>query len=248
MAEGWISLHRKILDSDLWKCEPFSRGQAWVDLLLLANHEDSFFFKRGVKIDVKRGQLARSEVELADRWKWSRTKVRKFLNDIEKEQQIEQQKTNITQLVTIKNYDYYQKKEQQDGQQKDSRKTAEKQQKDTYNNDNNVNNENKIIYSAFYDSELEKSNNDELYLKFVKILFGENEFGRNLNGVLSITEQLTYDQFNKCLKKANEKNTRLSTIVCKIENDKKYFKGKTSLNLTLHNWLNNTNVKQNELF
>lgn len=123
---GWIKLHRQLLESELWKCESFTRGQAWVDLILLANHQDSYFYKRGNKIDVKRGQIGRSEVELSDRWKWSRTKVRKFLNDMEKEQQIIQQKTTVTQILTVVNYDLYQQKEQQSGQQKDSRKTAEK--------------------------------------------------------------------------------------------------------------------------
>lgn len=141
--EGWICLHRKLFDSDFWKCEPFSRGQAWVDLLLLANHKDSFFYKRGVKVEVKRGQLARSEVELSDRWKWSRTKVRKFLNDLKKEQQINVSKSFVTQVVTINNYSKYQEKEQQPRQQKYSRSTTEVQQKDTYNNENNENNENK---------------------------------------------------------------------------------------------------------
>ena len=133
--EGWIKLHRAILDNDLWKSEPFSRGQAWVDLLLLANHKESFFYKRGNKVIVKRGQVGRSSVELSDRWKWSRTKINKFLKDLEKEQQIITHKSSVTQLLTIVNYDVYQEKEQQTGQQKNNRKTAEVQQKDTYKND-----------------------------------------------------------------------------------------------------------------
>jgi len=124
--DGWVKLHRKLQETSLWTCEKFSRGQAWVDLIMLANHEESFFYKRGVKVDVLRGQVARSEVELADRWLWSRTKVRRFLDDLEKEQQIIQQKNNVIQILTIIKYDEYQKKEQQNGQQKDSRKTAEK--------------------------------------------------------------------------------------------------------------------------
>jgi hypothetical protein len=148
-GQGWIKLYRQLQDNPLWFCEKFTRGQAWVDLLLLANHEESFFYKRGVKITVKRGQCARSEVELSDRWKWSRTKVRKFLKDLEKEQQIIQQKTNITQTLTIVNYDEYQKKEQQTGQQKNSKKTAEVQQKNTYKNVKNVNNVKKEAYGSF---------------------------------------------------------------------------------------------------
>lgn len=143
--DGWIKLHRKLLEDTLWTCEVFTRGQAWVDLILLANHDTSFFYKRGVKIEVLRGQVGRSEVELADRWRWSRTKVRTFLNDLKREQQIEQQKTNLTQILTIINYDEYQKKEQQTGQQKNSRKTPEEQQKNTYKNVKNDKNEKNIV-------------------------------------------------------------------------------------------------------
>ena len=141
MSTGWIRLHRQIQDNPLWTCEAFTRGQAWVDLLLLANHSESFFYKRDIKISVKRGQVGRSEVELADRWKWSRSKVRKFLKDLEKEQQLTQQKSNVTQLLTINNYEEYQKKEQQDIQQEDSKKTAKEQQENTYNNDKNIKND-----------------------------------------------------------------------------------------------------------
>jgi len=153
--KGWVKLHRKIQENDFWTCEKFTRGQAWVDLILLCNHQDSFYYKRGVKIDVGRGQLGRSVVELSDRWKWSRSKVNKFLKDLEKEQQIIQQKTNITQLVTLINYDEFQEKEQQTVQQKSSRRAAEVQQKDTYNNDNNDNNEKKNI-KAFDFLEIKK--------------------------------------------------------------------------------------------
>jgi len=143
--KGWVKLHRKIQENDFWTCEKFTRGQAWVDLILLCNHQDSFYYKRGVKIDVGRGQLGRSVVELSDRWKWSRSKVTKFLNDLEKEQQIKQQKSNITLLITVINYDLYQSeepKEQQTKQQKSSKRAAKEQQKDIYNNDKKDYNDN----------------------------------------------------------------------------------------------------------
>lgn len=37
---GWICLHRKIQESWLWELKPFSKGQAWIDLLINANFED----------------------------------------------------------------------------------------------------------------------------------------------------------------------------------------------------------------
>jgi len=110
----------------MWTSEPFSRGQAWIDLLLLAAHNKSFFYIRGNKVDVKRGQLAWSESKLSERWRWSRSKLRKFLIDLEKERQIEQYKGGVIQVITIVNYNKYQEKEPQTVQQKDDRKTTEK--------------------------------------------------------------------------------------------------------------------------
>lgn len=141
--EGWIKIYRQLSENPLWTSEPFSKGQAWIDLILLANHKDGFFFKRGVKVNYKRGDVAWSELALSKRWQWSRSKVRKFLNDMEEEQQIKQQKSTVTQLVTIINYDKFQEKEQQ----KNNRKTAEEQQKDTYKNEKNEENEEKEIIS-----------------------------------------------------------------------------------------------------
>lgn len=142
-SKGWVCIWRCLQDNPLWTSEPFTRGQAWVDLIIIANHKRTFFYKRNVKVVVERGQVGRSEVELADRWKWSRTKLRKFLNDLEKEQQIIQHKSTVTQILTIIKYEEYQQKEQQDIQQQDSSETAKEQQQDTYNNDNNANNVNK---------------------------------------------------------------------------------------------------------
>ena len=113
MAEGWIKLNRGLLDNELWASEPFSRGQAWVDLLLLANHKESYFIKRGTKIIVKRGQVGRSMKALAGRWSWSIGKVNRFLKLLENENQIIVTKTNITTVLTVVKYDSYQQGETQ---------------------------------------------------------------------------------------------------------------------------------------
>lgn len=135
--EGWIKLHRKILLNPLWSAEPFTKGQAWVDILLNVNHDDNYFYVRGNKVDVKRGQLAWSEVTMSSRWHWSRQKVRRFLKLLEKEQQIEQQKSTVTTIITIKNFEQYQSKKTADD-------TAERQQKDSrrYTNNNVKNDKN----------------------------------------------------------------------------------------------------------
>ena len=181
--EGWIKLHRKLSENPLWQCEPFTRGQAWVDLVLLTNHDDNYFYKRGVKIDVKRGQCGWSELALSKRWQWSRSKVRKFLNDLEKEQQIVQQKSNVTQIITINNYDKYQEKEQQ----KDTKKTPKRQQKDTNKNEKNDKNEKKKNIPEFSEFKnyvlLKEPRIDLQALKFKYDSWIENDWktGKNNN-------------------------------------------------------------------
>ncbi len=105
---GWIKLHRKITDNPLYFSEPFTRSMAWVDMLLIANHTDNFFFKRGIRVDIKTGQIGYDLDTLSKRWKWSRGKVERFLQMLEKDEQIVRQKTNVTTLISIVNYKEYQ--------------------------------------------------------------------------------------------------------------------------------------------
>lgn len=105
---GWFSVDRSLLGSDLWLGEPFTRGQAWIDLIGLARFEGGSVRLKGTLLEVARGKVARSEGNLADRWMWSRGKVRRFLNELEIEQRIVQQKTNVTTLIELINYDQYQ--------------------------------------------------------------------------------------------------------------------------------------------
>lgn len=137
----YFTVLRRLLDSDRWLCERFSRGQAWVDLIGKANWKGGFVLIRGQRIDLNRGQLAASVVWLSDRWQWSQGKVRRFLNELETEGQIEQQKNNVTTVITITNYDRYQlhgsagelaNGEQTEGQteteEKETRKNKKKQE------------------------------------------------------------------------------------------------------------------------
>ncbi|MDP5131376.1 MAG: hypothetical protein NWQ54_10870 [Paraglaciecola sp.] len=108
---GWIKLYRSIQDNDLWLAEPFSKGQAWADLILSANHKPGTFWVRQVQIRLERGQLGLSEITLSKRWKWSRGKVGRYLRMLENRRMIEQQKTPVTSIITICNYSNYQHEE-----------------------------------------------------------------------------------------------------------------------------------------
>jgi len=142
MIDGYISLHRKILTNELWHKKPFSYGQAWIDLLLLANFRETTFFKRGIEIRVPRGSLAYSVLALSKRWSWSRPKVDLFLQRLVMRNQILHQKNNITSLISIINYETYQGKNCNKPSNKPSNKPCNKNAH--LNKDNKDNKDNKI--------------------------------------------------------------------------------------------------------
>lgn len=135
--KGWITLHRKIQENELWLNEPFTKGQAWVDLLLLANHKDQAIWKRGIRIVIKRGEIGWSEALLAKRWRWSRGKTRRFLFFLKTVQQIERENNHTLSRIIIKNYDKYQTNGTTDG-------TTDGTNNNNVNNVNNILSENKF--------------------------------------------------------------------------------------------------------
>ncbi len=139
MSKGWVKYHRSSFESKLYFADPFTRWQAWMDLVLLANHKDGIIFKRGNAVTIKRGVVGFSKEELAKRWKWSRGKVLRFLSFLEQQNvgQIIQQKSRITTLITIVNYEKYNNNDttefensiQQAVQQTDNRRYTNKNDK-----------------------------------------------------------------------------------------------------------------------
>ncbi len=108
---GKFIINRQLLYDDIWLCEKFSRGQAWIDLIGLANFKDTTLIKRGIKLSLKRGSIGWSEDRLANRWQWSRGKVRRFIQQLAIENLIviEQQNNKLTTIISIVNYDSLQR-------------------------------------------------------------------------------------------------------------------------------------------
>lgn len=106
--KGWIKVHRRLQDCPIWYGERYSKGQAWIDLLLSANHRDKELLFNGRIITIKRGQLLTSMMKLAEKWGWNRKTVKSYLTMLETEHMIACDTDNRKTLVTIENYDIYQ--------------------------------------------------------------------------------------------------------------------------------------------
>lgn len=132
MAQGWISIHRQLQKHWIWKDKPFSKGQAWIDLIMLANYEDKKIPYKGEVITCERGTVNLSISVLAERWGWGREKTRNFLRLLEADKMVTVNATRHRTTITIENYTFYNNKPS-------TKPTTNRQQIDITNNINNNN-------------------------------------------------------------------------------------------------------------
>lgn len=77
MNNGWISIHRQLLDHWLWKeNREFSKAEAWIDILLSVNHTHQELVIKTTVYKVGRGESLMSLDTWAKRWNWNKSKDR----------------------------------------------------------------------------------------------------------------------------------------------------------------------------
>ena len=126
MAEkNFLLLNRNLLDHWLWQDKPFAKGQAWVDLLALANHTEKKAPHRGNVVTCKRGDVNISLLELSGRWGWSRGKVKRFLDCLESDGMVKLNVSKNRTTITVENYEKYQHGRTSDGHKIEQRTDIE---------------------------------------------------------------------------------------------------------------------------
>ena len=105
---GYIKLHRSLMDNPFWKKKPFSDGQAWVELLMMASWKADKRLVGGNVITVNKGEVSISQKWLSDRWGWDRRKVSRFLRALERAEMVSVDGTTNGTTITIENYSRYQ--------------------------------------------------------------------------------------------------------------------------------------------
>lgn len=112
MRRGWIKVYRQLVDHWLWRGERFTRGQAWIDLLLSANHHDRQIRLGNQLVTVKRGQVLVSQRQLVSRWRWARNTIARFLRVLKLDEMLSHEVSRGPEggytLITILNYERYQ--------------------------------------------------------------------------------------------------------------------------------------------
>lgn len=137
MQRGWVSINRSITDNWLWEDKPFSKGQAWIDLILMVNHEDKKVPLGNELILVERGSRITSIRQLCDKWGWSNTKVMAFLNMLQQDEMIHYKSDTKKTVVSIVKYSDYQDGRIDKATEKHHKNITKTSQKHTNNNENN---------------------------------------------------------------------------------------------------------------
>lgn len=87
--------------------EAFDRRSAWSWLVENARWQDGMVNINGKTVELRRGQLSHSFRFLARAWKWDDTKVRRFLQRLTDDGEIENRSAHWQNVITICNYDEY---------------------------------------------------------------------------------------------------------------------------------------------
>lgn len=144
MNTGWIKIDRAITEH--WIFDDPWKFRAWIDLLLLANHEDKLVNIDNVVYNCGRGELLRSYDSLARRWRVERSKIRRFLLLLQDHDMLRIKNEKKTTRISICKYESYQGERNTNEPQMKRKRNANETQVNTNKNEKNVNNDKNIIY------------------------------------------------------------------------------------------------------
>ena len=143
--DGWISLHRKLLDSTVFQNADLLK--VWIWCLLKATHKDYETLVGLQVVELLPGQFVTGRFKGSEELKMNPSTFYKYLKILQDLSMIALKSDNKKTVVTIENWDKYQGEEGRACQQNNNNVTTTYQQRDTNNNINNNNNINKYIYS-----------------------------------------------------------------------------------------------------
>lgn len=102
MNNGWIKLHRKLLEWEWW--DDHNTTRLFLYILLKANHTD----KKWKGETIKRGQLLTGRIKLSEGTGLSQQQVRTSLKRLKSTSELTIKTTNQFSLITVVNWDKYQ--------------------------------------------------------------------------------------------------------------------------------------------
>jgi DNA replication protein DnaD len=177
MEQGWIKLHRKLIDDPIWLNSTSSQKVVLITLMLMANHAERKWEYDGRPYTCMPGQMITSLESIKNKCGDGITKqqVRDSLKRFRKMNFISEKTTQLNRLITINNWDVYQNQNYQDNIETTQSQHSGNTLTTPNNNDKNVKNEKKCSSSSKFLSfdEMEVQRVREKTLKIMKELEDE---------------------------------------------------------------------------
>lgn len=174
MNNGWVKLHRKVLENPV-VCKDSDYFYVWCYLLLQATHKEYDIVWSGERKTLTPGQFVTSRKKISRETNISESKVERIIKALKNEQQIEQQTNFHSRVITILSWNEYQQSEQQNEQQVNSKRTASEQQVNTnknVKNIKNIKNNNKYLheFEEFYECYPNPKDKKRTYTNWQKVI------------------------------------------------------------------------------
>lgn len=133
MNNGFITLHRKILDNPIWKNSQLSH--LFIHLLFLATYEQDKFIWNGKEQVLERGQLITGRFSLSKSTGIPVGSIPRYLDTLRKLKIVNIKSNNRFSLITIVKYSDYQDKKEK----RTPKRTTSEHLANTHNKDNKEN-------------------------------------------------------------------------------------------------------------
>ncbi len=141
LKDGWIKLHRKMLDSIVF--QDAKLFHVWCYCLLKANHKDVQTIFNGQKVFVKRGQFIWGRHKAAEQLNMPGSTAERKLKVLEELNKVSLKVNRRFTMLTVCKYNTYQSKDAQDEQPMNNPRTSDEQVMNTNKNVKNDKNEKK---------------------------------------------------------------------------------------------------------
>ena len=129
MAEGWIKLHRELVDKPIWQCSTPEQKTILITILMLANHQRKEWEWNGKKYTCEPGQFTTSLDGLSKKCGVgvSTQNVRTALTRFKKYEFLTYQSTKTGRLINVVNWGLYQSSDNEPNKASNKRLTKPQQ-------------------------------------------------------------------------------------------------------------------------
>lgn len=206
MERGYIKLHRRIQGHWLWE-KPYSPVQAWLEVVMRANWQDTQIIHGGEVVTLHRGEFLASTRSLAKDFGWSKDKVTRWLKKARQHptpmlhQTRDGKRDSNGAIYLVVKYDTY--NPLQDGDRDSKRDSDEDSNEDSGKDKQKIskkqNNKTYPQFDAFWDAyprRVGKKAAEKAYAKAITGLNGtEDPHGKILRAVQTYAAEVTDPKF-----------------------------------------------------